>query len=103
MKVVSVLPVTVTAKSTAGELQTVSFSSSQVAFLGFVADPGLESIRISSPFIPQQIPIVNVGNISYASELALDVTAVPTLSGVGLFLLTAGLLMAGWKSLRSRL
>jgi len=68
LKLVSVYPITVTATASSGESNTVTFSSSEVAFLGFVADSTITQIRISSVFIPQLTPIVNIGDISYAIE-----------------------------------
>ena len=41
MKIVSVFPITVTATSGSGEMQTVNFSASQVSFLGFVDSAGI--------------------------------------------------------------
>lgn len=100
MQLVSAFPVTVTATSFLGASITANFSSGSVSFLGFVADSGIASIRISSPYTPQSTPIVNVGNISYGSNLAPAVV-IPTLSGVGFLLLMAALLLAGLRSLRS--
>ncbi len=96
MKMASI-PVTVTATYTSGT-ETVTFSAGQVSFLGFADGSGLQSIRISSPFVPQSTPIVNIGDITYASGL-VSVVAVPTLSEVGLLLLALSLLLAGWKAL----
>ncbi len=101
MKVVSVLPVTVTAGYASEPDVTVPFSASQVAFLGFADPGGLQTITISSPFNPQSTPIVNVGDISYASSLA-GVVAVPTLSDLGLAALALSLLLAGGATLRRR-
>jgi len=98
MKIVSVFPVTVTANYLGAGPATVSFSAGQVSFLGFADGAGLESITISSPFNPQSTPIVNVGDISYASELAP--LSVPTLSEIGLVVLALSLLLAGGAKIR---
>jgi len=102
MKIVSVFPVTVTAASGSGGSQTVNFSSSQVSFLGFIDPTGINTITISSPFVPQLTPIVNVGDITYAADLASSVVTVPTVSGLGLLVLAASLLLAGWRSVVRR-
>ena len=101
MKIVSVFPVTVTATYLDTGTETVTFSSSQVAFLGFADGSGLQSIQISSP-LAANTPIVNVGDITYASELTgSSAVEVPTVSEIGLLLLTLGLLLAGWRMLRA--
>ncbi len=100
MKIVSVLPVTVTANYAAAPPATVSFSAGQVSFLGFADPGGLQSITISSPFNPLSVPIVNVGDISYASGLAAF--SVPTLSEIGLVVLASSLMLAGGATIRRR-
>ena len=100
IKLASVFPVTVTATYVAAAAETVTFSGSQVSFLGFADPSGLQSITLSSPFTPSLTPIVNVGDITYASQLFASVIEVPTLSEVGLLLLALGLLLAGWRTLR---
>ena len=98
MKLVSVFPVTVTATYGDSGTETVTFSASEVSFLGFADGSGLQSIRISSPLTPSpDIPIVNLGDITYAS--ALQIVAIPTLSEAGLLLLALALLVAGWRML----
>jgi hypothetical protein len=104
MKIASVFPVTVTA-SYASASEMVTFSASQVSFLGFAESPGLQGfqrITISSPFDPLRIPIVNVGDITYASGLANSEISVPTLSGTGLAILAVILLVVGWKCSAAR-
>ena len=99
MKLVSVFPVTVTATYGDSGTETVTFSASEVSFLGFADGSGLQSIRISSPLTPSpSIPIVNLGDITYASALQIAV-AIPTLSEVALLLLALALLAAGWRML----
>lgn len=100
IKLVSVFPVTVTATYVAAAAETVTFSGSQVAFLGFADPSGLQSITISSPFTPSLTPIVNVGDITYASQLFASVIEVPTLSEVAFLLLALALLLAGWRTLK---
>jgi hypothetical protein len=103
MKLASVFPVTVTATYLDTGTETVSFSASQVAFLGFGDTSGLQSIRISSLFTPAQTPIVNVGDITYAPALTAPATVeVPTLSQAGLLLLSLGLTAAAWRMLKAR-
>ena len=98
MKLVSVFPVTVTATYGDSGTETVTFSASEVSFLGFADGSGLQSIRISSPLTPSpDVPIVNLGDITYAS--ALQIVAIPTLSEAGLLLLALALLVAGWRML----
>jgi hypothetical protein len=99
MKIVSVFPVSVTATFASGT-ESASFSASQVSFLGFAEGPGLsglQTITISSPFTPSLVPIVNVGDITYASGLTGSVVAVPALSPGGIAALALGLLIAGWR------
>jgi hypothetical protein len=98
MKIASVFPVSVTATFASGT-EAASFSASQVSFLGFAEGPGLselQKITLSSPPAPN-IPIVNVGDITYASGLAGSVVTVPTLSPGGIAALALGLLIAGWR------
>ena len=49
--------------------------------------------------MPQSTPIVNVGDITYASGLVSSTVEVPTLSEIGLVLLVLSLLLAGWRTL----
>jgi hypothetical protein len=89
----------VTATFTSGT-EAASFSSSEVSFLGFAEGPGLsglQTITISSPVNPNLTPIVNVGDITYASGLAGSVVAIPTLSPGGIAALAFGLLIAAWR------
>lgn len=103
MKLASVFPVTVTATYLDTGTETVTFSASQVAFLGFGDASGLQSIRISSLFTPAQTPIVNVGDFTYAPVVIAPATVeVPTLSQAGLLLLTLGLMAAAWRMLKAR-
>lgn len=97
LKIASVLPVTVTATYASGS-EVANFSASQVSFLGFAGSSEIQTITISSPFVPQTVPIVNVGDITYASALA-SVVPVPTLSELGLVAFALGLLLAGWRLL----
>jgi hypothetical protein len=108
LKIASVYPVSVTA-SWASASETVPFSASQVSFLGFAESPGLrglQRITISSPFVPLQFPIVNVGDITYASALAGSGVstgpAVPTLSNYAILLLAFALMIAGFRFRPSR-
>jgi hypothetical protein len=100
LEIVSVFPVTVTATYALAGTETVTFSASQVSFLGFADPSGLQSIRISSPFTPSSTPIANIGDITYAA--ALVPAAVPAMSEVGFLLLALALLLAGWRTLASR-
>lgn len=97
-KIVSVFPVTLTATYVASGAETIEFSALHVTFLGFAGGSELQSIRISSPFTPELTPIVNIGNITYASALAT--VAVPTLSEVTLLALAASFLLIAWRALR---
>jgi hypothetical protein len=93
---------TVTATYGDSGTETVTFSASEVSFLGFADGSGLQSIRISSPLTPSpSIPIVNLGDITYASASQI-VVAIPTLSEVALLLLALTLLAAGWRMLAPR-
>lgn len=100
MQIVSVLPVTLTATYAGAPSETVNFSSSEVAFVGFAHASGLLSITISSAPNPNFTPIVNVGNITYASQLSGPALEIPTLSEIGLLLLGVSLLLAAWRMLR---
>lgn len=96
MSIVSVLPVIVTAYYASGS-EVVTFSASQVSFLGFAESPGLQGfqrITISSPYDPLRTPIVNVGDITYAAGLASTGVSIPTLTNTGLVLLAFGLMLA---------
>ncbi len=99
MKIVSAFPVSVTATFASGT-EATSYSGLPVSFLGFATGPGLsglQTITISSPVDPNITPIVNVGDITYASDLAGSVVEVPTLSPAGIAALALGLLLAGWR------
>ncbi|HXU29012.1 MAG TPA: hypothetical protein VN851_00405 [Thermoanaerobaculia bacterium] len=100
MKLVSVFPVTVAATFASGTV-VENFSASEVSFLGFAEggglNGGLQTIRISSPVTPSGTPIVNVGDITYASGLTGFLVDVPALSPTGIAALALGLLIAGWR------
>jgi hypothetical protein len=66
----SVYPITVTAKSSSGELTTIDFHADTVTFLGFQSVSGIDTITVSSVPQPLYTPIVNIGDISYGSALA---------------------------------
>ncbi len=104
MKIVSVFPVNATATFSTGT-ESATFSGSTVSFLGFGESAGLiglQSITISAPFDPALTPIVNVGDITYASGLAGPVVAVPALTFPGFAALALGLLVAGWRMSKNR-
>jgi hypothetical protein len=102
MKLASVLPVTVTGVSGSGDSTTVTFSASQVSFLGFASPSGITSIRISAQGGSQSTPIVNIGDILYGFTPPAADFSIPMLSTEGLLLMTVILLFVGWRSLRRR-
>jgi len=67
MKIVSINPVTVIVTDFNNNVLNTSFQSQNfgVSFLGFYSPVGIKTIRISSPYVFNYIPIVNIGDITY--------------------------------------
>jgi hypothetical protein len=83
MLLLSFNPVTLTAQTSTGEQRTETFTSSSVSFLGFRSQDGIGTITVSSPNDFNGVPIVNIGDISYASGLASVAVAATTLPAAG--------------------
>ncbi len=103
IRVVAVLPITFTATSQSGETKTILLSTgvttSTAGFVGFSDPSGLKSIRVSSPATNPNTPIVNIGNIFFATELAAP-AGVPLFSPFVLLMLAASLVLVVWAHQR---
>ena len=106
LNLLSYLPVTVAFTLGSGAVETVTFQSTRVAFLGAIGDPQVRTVRISSPTDPRSTPIVNVGDIGYGSSVvygdasAAPSSGIPTVSPVALGALAVVLAMLAFVAIR---
>lgn len=105
MRVVTVRPVAFIATSQSGEIKTILLSTgatiSTVGFVGFSDPSGLKSIRVSFPATSPGTPIVNIGNIFFATELVAAAPAgVPLFSPLTLLMLAGSLVLVVWANQR---